>query len=295
MVDWPKISIVTPCFNHDAFIAETIESVLSQGYPNLEFIVVNDGSTDNSAAVIERYQKDLTKLVTLNGHRDSPVFAINRGFAETSGELMGWISSDDVLLPKSLFSVARVFMDVPEASWITGLASTINSRSELINSRPRPNNLYDFLTDYRRVIQQESTFFRRSLWNESGGMLEEASKQAFDTELWTRFIQKAKLFHVSAPLGAFRQGNQSRSTNDPGKFAEWNQRSLGALRARSTRRDFVLARIWGILNHPYFPGILGVLPDRMLKKIFPAFVDCAVNYDFQNDRWSAATRSAFKR
>ena len=123
----PSICLVTPCYNHADYVGDTIESVLSQGYPNLEYIVINDGSTDESEAVIKRYAQQLHRWETWPGHRSGPAAAINRGFSFSSGEIMGWLGSDDVLMPKSLFVVAEVFSQFPQVDWLTGVVTTIES------------------------------------------------------------------------------------------------------------------------------------------------------------------------
>jgi glycosyltransferase involved in cell wall biosynthesis len=186
-MQYPKISLVTACFNHKDYIAETIESIVSQGYPNLEYIVIDDGSTDGSWEIIQKYKHKLYLCERLEGYRDTVTIALNYGIKKTSGNIMGWLNSDDILLPKSLFSIAKIFGDNPKVEWFTGMASTINQRGELVNSILRLKSKNDFLIGEWKVIQQESTFWRRGLWEKSGGALNEAQKWAFDTELWTKF------------------------------------------------------------------------------------------------------------
>src|SRR5437868_3021326 len=101
---WPKISIVTPNYNYGAWLEETIRSVLLQGYPNLEYIVIDGASQDNSVAVIEKYAPYLDYWVS---ERDKgQTNAINKGFARSTGEIMGWLNSDDLLLPNALRNIA---------------------------------------------------------------------------------------------------------------------------------------------------------------------------------------------
>src|ERR1700745_1487664 len=99
---WPKISLVTPVFNSARYVEAALRSVLSQGYPNLEYTVVDGGSTDGSVGIIGMYN------------------AINKGFARSSGDLMGWISATDMLHAGSLFVVGSVFNTFPQVEWITG-------------------------------------------------------------------------------------------------------------------------------------------------------------------------------
>jgi glycosyltransferase involved in cell wall biosynthesis len=213
---YPKISLVTACYNHKEFIAETIESILSQNYPNLQYVVIDDGSTDGSWEVIQKYQDRLFYCERLEGKRDNPTIALNYAFGKTDGEIMGWLNSDDILLPKSLFTIAEIFSQLPQVEWLTGMATTINSQSELINSQFRPKNIYDFLSGNWKVIQQESTFWRRELWEKTGAKLD--NSWAFDLELWTRFFLQAEHFNVRSPLGAFRKGKDNASLKNPAKY-----------------------------------------------------------------------------
>ena len=200
---YPKISLVTACYNHADFIAETIESILSQNYPNLEYIVIDDGSTDGSWDIIQKYKNKLTVCERMEGYRDTPTIALNYGLKKGTGEIMGWLNSDDILLPGSLFRIAKIFAGNERVEWLTGMESTINSTSELVKSNLRLKNKYDFLIGDWKIIQQESTFWRRSLWEKTGATLSKG--WAFDTELWTRFFMETDHYHVDVPLGAFRK------------------------------------------------------------------------------------------
>jgi glycosyltransferase involved in cell wall biosynthesis len=295
MIDLPKISIITPCFNHEFYIERTIRSVLEQGYPNLEYIVVNDGSTDGSGDVIRKFGDQISQLIELGGHRPSPVVGLNQAFAVATGDVMGWISSDDILLPNSLFVLAQVFMDIPRANWVTGHGTTINVRDEIVNSRPRRKNKLDYINGDWAVIQQESTFFRRSTWLTAGGQLDEDYLQAFDTELWTRFFDRNELVHVDAPLGAFRRGPQSRSSRNINEFLDYNTKALEVMRQRSGRKQLVLARIWKGLSIRPLLAVLQSLPHSWLLKLFPAFSEPVATYSFERDSWFSARSSSFRR
>ncbi len=292
MNKYPRITIVTPCFNHEKFIGETIESVVSQGYPNLEYIVINDGSTDNSDKEILKYKQYITKYEHWKGHRNSPVYSLNRAFKYATGDIYGWISSDDVLLKNSLFTVAKVFSELEEVEWVTGLASTINSRSEVVHSKYRPKHKLDFLVDNWKVIQQESTFFRESLLIKAGSRLNEDYIQAFDTELWTRFFSHAIHYNLNAPIGAFRKGGQSRSSRNIEEFLSYNLNAINSLKKQSKNKNETIA--YSLLRKKYIKHIMSLLPISILKKIFSNGLYDVVNYNFEKDRWIMEKENPFK-
>lgn len=211
----PKIALVTPNYNCVDFIAQTINSVLRQNYPNLQYIVVDGASTDGSQKLIEAREAELHGYVTEpdNGHSD----AINKGFGLTDGEIMGWINSDDILLPGSLATIARIFSENPEIDWITGRPATIDEHSKNFQLHGmRKFSRAGFMAGNYRWVQQESTFWRRSLWVKAGGELDSSVKYACDLDLWVRFFRHAELYTVDIPFGAFRQrpGQRSIEFND---------------------------------------------------------------------------------
>jgi glycosyltransferase involved in cell wall biosynthesis len=200
---WPKLSLVTPVFNSAHYLDATIRSVLSQNYPNLEYVIVDGGSTDGSIDIIRRYEADLHAWVS---EPDRGMYdAINKGFAQSSGEVMGWISATDLLHAGSLFVVGSVFRTFPQVEWITGRPTGFNDDGmavEFLNLRRWSR--WPFLAGANRYIQQESTFWRRSLWDRAGGRVDDSRRSASDFELWVRFFRYAQLYSVDALIGGFR-------------------------------------------------------------------------------------------
>src|SRR4029077_5274299 len=200
---WPKISLVTPVFNSVRYLEATIRSVLSQQYPNLEYVIVDGGSTDGSVEIIRKYEPQLHAWVS---EPDRGMYnAINKGFARSSGALMGWISATDLLHAGSLFVVGGVFRTFPQVEWITGRPTGFNDDGmavEFLNLRRWSR--WPFLAGANRYIQQESTFWRRSLWDRAGGRVDDSRRSASDFELWVRFFRYAKLYPVDALIGGFR-------------------------------------------------------------------------------------------
>jgi glycosyltransferase involved in cell wall biosynthesis len=210
----PRISIVTPSFNQGEFLEETILSVLSQDYPNLEYIIIDGGSYDNSHEIIRKYQDKLAYWVSEpdKGQYD----AINKGFALSTGEIMAWINSDDKYTPWSFQLVGEIFRELPELEWLTTLCPLIWDKFGVPvsckfkggytrNGFMRGENLPD------QSIQQESVFWRRSLWERAGGYVDASYQLASDFELWTRFYQYVNLYTIKVPLGGFRFHGDQKS------------------------------------------------------------------------------------
>lgn len=207
---YPKISIVTPSYNQADFLESTIRSVLGQHYTNLEYIVIDGGSIDGSVEIIERYASDFAYWVSERdgGHAN----ALNKGFARTTGEIMGWINSDDILQQGALSLLAEIFTEFSEIEWLTGQRSYIDpaGRTVLAYHPPRYSRLGFLAGDYR-WIQQESTYWRRKLWEKAGGYVSEAYQMAVDFELWVRFFRCARLYNMDGLIGSFRFNPRQRT------------------------------------------------------------------------------------
>ncbi|AZU03100.1 glycosyl transferase family 2 [Glycocaulis alkaliphilus] len=205
-----RFSIITPNWNGAKFLEECLLSVIDQDYSELEYIVVDGKSADGSLAIIDRYDGDLAQVICEpdNGHAD----ALNKGFRASTGDIMGWINSDDILHPGTLSAVAAIFKSHPDIDWITGRPTSMAESGE-INwvGRARPWSRPRFLAGDCMWIQQESTFWRRRLWEAAGSQLDTRYSVANDFELWTRFFRHAELFSFDRPLGCFRHRTGQRS------------------------------------------------------------------------------------
>jgi len=204
----PAISIITPSFNQAKFLEDAINSVLIQNYPNLEYIIIDGGSTDGSVDIIKKYSNKINYWVSEpdNGHGD----ALNKGFKRSRGEIMGWINSDDKYLPGALEVVSEVFIQHPDIEWLTSEThlsidegGAITGRELFLNFGRWGFKNGFYLPDVN-VIPQESTFWRRSLWERSGGYVDENLRIVPDFELWARFWKYAELYSIPAALGAVR-------------------------------------------------------------------------------------------
>jgi glycosyltransferase involved in cell wall biosynthesis len=255
----PRISVVTPSFNQGLYLESTLMSVLSQDYPALEYVVVDGGSTDGSVEILRRHSERLSYWVS---ERDGGQYdAINKAFARTSGEIMAWLNSDDLYLPSTLAIVGEVFASLPEVQWLTTRYPIIldaNGRHVRcdtaggFNARAffRGMNLPGRGWAARPWIQQESTFWRRGLWERSGGRVDASLRLAGDFELWARFFRHADLYALAAPLAGFRQHEAQKTACRIKEYAKEAERVLRQNGGRpygglSRRAHHLLRRVVG--------------------------------------------------
>lgn len=204
-MDFPKITVVTVNYNLADYLEATMKSVLDQDYPNLEYIVIDGGSTDGSLEIIRKYEDRLTYWESAKD--DGFIHALQRGFDQSSGEIMAWLNSDDLYFPGSLFAVAEIFTQFKTVNWVMGMPAEWTDRGFSIARATLPYARWSrrrYLTWDFQFIMQEATFWRRSLWDQAGGNLDSKLSIAVDAELWARFFRHAKLYTTSALLGGFR-------------------------------------------------------------------------------------------
>ncbi|MBM4042009.1 MAG: glycosyltransferase [Planctomycetes bacterium] len=275
-----SISIVTPSYNQAPFLGAAIASVLGQSYSSLEYVVMDGGSTDGSVEIIRRHAGQLAYWVS---ERDDGQYdAINKGFARTSGEIMAWLNSDDMYLPGALSVVADIFSAFPEVEWITSTRKVLwNEKGQAVACTPcsgfdrasffRGANLPGWGTYGGSWIQQESTFWRRSLWERAGGRLDTSVRIAADFELWARFFQHADLYGVSAPLAGFRRHGAQKTAHHLKEYVaeagEVLRRCGGRPHGRlGTLVRRLLAQAPGLRRCPRLLCRLGVLrPTRVIS------------------------------
>jgi len=195
------VSIVTPSFNQARYLEATIQSVLGQDHPQIEYIIVDGGSSDGSIEIIRRYAGRLAWWVSEPDHGQTD--AINKGFARAKGEVLAWINSDDTYQPGAVAEAAAYLAAHPEAGMVYGDASYINEQGEPVGRFPAAQ------TDRRRLLQgyvhipQQASFFRAGLWHKVGP-LDPSFYFAMDYDLWVRISKLAPLVYLPRPWGNFR-------------------------------------------------------------------------------------------
>jgi len=186
---WPKISIVTPSFNQGQFIEETIRSVLLQNYPNLEYVIIDGGSTDNSVEIIKKYEPWLTYWVSEKDRGQS--HAINKGFERCTGDIFNWLCSDDIFLQEALKQVATE-IELAKPCWLAGRGYFIDEKPNSVKKAIDKNeiNLNTFLFWKTRHIPQPSIFWNSKLYNGSFKINEDLH-YCMDIDLWFNFYKKS--------------------------------------------------------------------------------------------------------
>jgi glycosyltransferase involved in cell wall biosynthesis len=215
--EWPRITLVTAVYNGERYLEETLCSVLQQSYPNMEYIVVDGGSTDGTVDILRKYEREVTCWFS---QKDQGLYpALNAGFARSTGEIMGWLNANDKLHASGLFVVGSVFSVFADVEWITGRPTVFNDAGMTVEVQDVPHwSRGRFLAGANRHIQQESTYWRRRLWERAGGALSTDYRAEGDFELWTRFFRYAKLYPVDALIGGWRFHPDSLSHADVGQY-----------------------------------------------------------------------------
>ncbi|MCY7291411.1 MAG: glycosyltransferase [Ferruginibacter sp.] len=215
---YPKITIITPSYNQEQFIEETIRSVLLQNYPNLEYIIIDGGSTDKSVEIIRKYEKYITCWVSEKDRGQS--HAINKGFAKSSGDILCWINSDDLLKPGALEFVARSFPDISIPAWLIGSSEIIDSASKLIKLRTPENTTFERVLMWNdNWFPQQSTFWTRPMWN-AVSKLDESLHYAMDFALWLNMFEVAKPLLTKELLSSYRYQENAKCLTQPSKALE---------------------------------------------------------------------------
>src|SRR5262249_21109872 len=205
----PVVSVVTPSFNQAAFLERTIESVLGQNYPHLEYVVQDGGSSDGSVALLEHYGDRLAHWESAPDRGQA--HAINLGFRHATGEILAYLNSDDLLLPGAVAYVANYFVRHPEADVVYGHRVVIDADDREGGRCVLPPHDDGFLA-WDDCVPEETMFGRRRVWERVGARLDERFHFALDWDLILRFRQAgARFVRLPRFLGAFRVQREQKS------------------------------------------------------------------------------------
>lgn len=208
--NYPKITIVTPSYNQGQFIEQTILSVIGQNYPNLEYIIIDGGSSDNTVDIIKKYEQHITYWVSAKDNGQAE--AINRGFARSTGSILAWLNSDDYYLPNTLFTVAqKIRLDTPNIL-IGNCVHTVDGTNKIFGSKVdkkhKSSNL--LLEDF---VIQPSSFWNRITW-ETVGTLDEKLCYVFDWEWFIRALNKNVTFNSYIDYFSVYRIHKNHKTGD---------------------------------------------------------------------------------
>jgi glycosyltransferase involved in cell wall biosynthesis len=276
---WPQVTVVTPSYNQVAFIEETIRSVLLQGYPSLEYIVMDGGSTDGSVEIIRRYEPWLSSWTSAPD--DGQTSAINAGWARSTAPLVAWINTDDSYLPGAVATAAAAFASTPSAGLVYGSALVVDGEGRMLRRwDARPFDLRRMLLEGNVVPQPAAFYSRRAL--DAVGVLDPRWDMIMDFELSLRVGQRFPAIALREPLARFRDhsGSKSRTAFEVTAKelialisdlpAPDNARGFERVRRTATARvKFELALAYVAQVAPSTRSILGALLDSI--RIAPMF------------------------
>lgn len=276
-----KITIVTPTFNSEKYLEQTILSVINQKYINLEYIIIDGASNDGTLDIINKYKKYITTYIS---EKDNGMYyALKKGFDQGTGEIYGWINSDDILLPGALNAVNKAFNEIDNCQWLTGIPSNL-TKDDVVYSKAqshykRQYTRDEFLNKKTYAIQQESTFFRSDLYKKVGN-ISTSYKLAGDYALWTKFFDICNPILINCPIGAFRFHGKQLS-------ADMDQYLEEVVKIRSINNTLDLKRKYQInhLKEIFFKLLPSIVTNRIDKKENLYLLNKKENKFIKSNRW----------
>ena len=249
----------------EKYIENTLQSVIFQKYPNLEYIVIDGDSKDDTLRVIRKYEDNIEILIS---EKDEGMYhAIDKGIRLASGDVIAWLNADDQYFPWTLQTVNKVFSQFPDTKWVCGIPSFIDENGTLTNiytkASSKPVRYIEngmFRNGIFGFLQQESMFWRRDLYFTVGG-LDLNYKYAGDFELWTRFAKYSELVTVNLPLAAFRKRKDSISKS---KWELYDYEVQKVIQAKKKLPNI----IWYLAKKDIFVHLLKVFTFRRSKLVF---------------------------
>ncbi len=213
----PKVSIITPSYNQGAFIGATIESVLAQTYPNIEYILIDGGSTDETMAVVAQYRDRIDIVVHERDRGQSD--AINKGFRLATGELVGWLNSDDLLYPDCVARIVQLYQQHPDGTIFYGATNDwIDADGQITGHRflPIPDRSF-LLNQCADIVQQGSFYVARQVHDV--GYLDDTIHYCMDLDLWLRLLSRGPIYYDNGPaMAAFRRWEASKTSTGGRRF-----------------------------------------------------------------------------
>ncbi len=248
--EFPTLSVVTPSFNQAAFLRQTLDSVLDQNYPGLEYLVIDGGSTDGSREILQAYDGRLDHWVS---EKDSgQVDAINKGLRRATGEWVGWQNSDDFYLPGTFHSFARTVRDNPDADLVIADIVLVDEHGGPIRDVRYVRPTYGSAFAEGMVLANQAAFWRRSL-HERIGYIDESYNCSFDYDWFMRILQHGRAVHVREHWGCFRYHDQAKTSTLGEQFTRENHAIRGGrVPSRLSRSYYQLRRLALMLSYGDF-------------------------------------------
>jgi glycosyltransferase involved in cell wall biosynthesis len=286
----PKITIITPSYNQAQYIEQTICSILEQGYTNLEYIIIDGGSSDGSVEIIKKYESQITYWVSEKDRGQS--HAINKGLAHATGEIFNWINSDDYLEPGALFHIAECFQNNPEVKAVGGYCRLFNNQTpfSIISRIGRDGTTEENIIHY--WMNQPSTFFKTEIIKEFGGV-NETLHYCMDLELWFRFLAKYSIQNIYLSrhlLSHFRHHDDSKTEKVNELFIAEHKIILAHL-CNVLKIDSNITNHFQNLNSN-FSSTNSWCVDAINKKNFENILSYKYHHDFYDSKNYKALRKA---
>lgn len=266
ILNWPKISIITPSYNQGEFIEETIRSVLLQGYPNLEYIVIDGGSTDNTVEILQKY-KPFLKYVSEpdRGQAD----AINKGLRMATGEIVAYLNSDDVYIQGTFLKIVKIFESRKDIFMVFGDIIHIDKKSKFIEKHETGEiNLQKYLMGMF-YLPQPTVFFRKNIIDKIG-YFDDTLHLAMDYDYWLQIILNFKTFYIHEPLAKARIYHDAKSSSLD--YGYLNER-LYILNKLSCKYSEIGRDKEKFLGYSFFIGGLTYLRKKMLYEAFKSIIN----------------------
>lgn len=290
-VKWPKISVVTPSYNQGQFIEETIRSVLLQNYPNLEFIVIDGGSSDQTIEIIKKYEPYLTYWVSEPDRGQS--HAINKGLEKCTGQIFNWLNSDDFLEPGALHKIGSTLLS-NKYDVITGGRNFINQSYHFLSSSNQTLQNTLELTIGQFQFGQPSTYFKMSVVKEMG-LLDERLHYMMDVEWWIRYLLlygQNKVKRISENLVNFRIHEMSKTVSQESGFLKDRFAIMGSLLKHLNIDKEVIKSIEGYIPHnPPFNKSWLVKTEVNVQCLAFMFLQVAAHKYYLENRYDEARQS----
>ena len=271
----PNVSIITPSFNQGEFLEQAIDSVLSQNYKNLEYIIIDGGSTDNSVEIIKNYEKHLSYWESKKDNGQGE--AINRGISLAKGELVSWLNSDDCYLPNCINKLTNGLLNDPKSGLIFAQVEVINSTNQHVGIFKPSKTDFNNILCFRSIIPQQASLFRKDVFHEVGG-INENLHFALDHDLFLRIAYRYPIIQLDELLAQYRISKTNKGYLNR---SSWSPEFISLLDDFFLNKE-IPSKIKNMAYaQAYYLGGCGYLDDHLYSKARGMFIN-SISYS----RWT---------